>query len=80
LTPKIGSPGPPTHSGLKHVQSQRKPPKQGLFTVIALNDLKFSKNLPKNFTNNRKVSFTATAAEAALVAAVIWHISFSMLI
>jgi hypothetical protein len=69
----------PRHSGLKPVESERKPPKQGLFTVIALSDLNFGKNLLQELTNNKKVLFAATAAAAA-VAAVLWHISCYLLI
>jgi hypothetical protein len=43
------------HSGLKHVQSEPKPPKQGFFIVIALSNLKFGKNLPLNLTDNEQV-------------------------
>jgi hypothetical protein len=75
--------GRPKHSGLKRVQSEQKLPKQGLFTVIALSDLNFSRNLLQKIPNNKNILFSATAAAAAAAAAVIavlWHISCSMLI
>jgi hypothetical protein len=70
----------PAHSGLKPVQSERKPPKQGLFNVITLSDLNYGKNLLQELTNNKKVIFAATVAAAEAVAAVLWHISCYMLI
>jgi hypothetical protein len=76
---EVGEDGCTLHSRLKRVQSQRKPPNRGLFTVIDLRALKFGRNLLQNLINNQKVLFAAAAAAAAAaVAAVKLHISFSI--
>jgi hypothetical protein len=44
------------HSGLRLVESQRKPPKQVFFTVIALKNPVIGRNLPLDLKNNEKFS------------------------
>jgi hypothetical protein len=45
--------GPPQHSGLRLVESQRKPPKQVFFTVIALKNPVIGRTLPLDLKKMR---------------------------